>query len=166
MSRSRLPRVLNERQRALARIIATKRNLRSQPKLREELASLGYEVSQPQISRDLYLLLDEKAPGPPYVLKPEYQLRFGQEQLVKDLERSRKVTVHPTCSLVIKTEPGLSHLVAKSLKDHSDDVLGTICGDDVVLVLAKDRRSRRIVADLLRSMLPSGEEKKEIDSPE
>ena len=139
-----------ERRRAALLAILTEGRVRSQAELMERLESQGFAVSQPVISRDLRRLRAAKRGG-------AYEL-FDDERVtplttLKSLLRGEGPA--PTFVLV-RCEPGAGNAVARALEaEELDGVLGTVAGDDTILVVvsssAAGRRVRRRVADLLES---------------
>jgi transcriptional regulator of arginine metabolism len=57
---------------------------------------------------------------------------------------------------VIKTRPGYASLIAYNI-DNADmpDLLGTVAGDDTILLIIKEGASREQVIESLSSVIPS-----------
>ena len=118
-------------------------------------ASGHNKISQSTISRAVEILVDREQSSDGYRLKPEYQAKFGEDPLIRDLERSFVNVYDPAHNLLVKTKPGLSHLVATSLKDHyRDAILGTICDNDTVLVFAANSDCKEKILALLKCHTP------------
>ena len=130
--------------------ILTSRAVHSQSELGRLLAEEGVEVTQATLSRDLeeigavkvrrqgvgtvYAVPDEP-PGP--TLR---SLSEGSEMRISRLAAELLVSVEASANLVVlRTPPGGAHLLASAI-DRADlhDVIGTIAGDDTVLVIARD----------------------------
>jgi transcriptional regulator of arginine metabolism len=120
----------------------------SQTHLAALLAESGIEVTQATLSRDLEELGAVKLRGSDgvpasYVLPPENApLRPAQTaparltRLLADLLTSAEGSANLA---VLKTPPGAGQFLASALdKVGLPDVLGTIAGDDTVLVIARD----------------------------
>jgi transcriptional regulator of arginine metabolism len=134
----------------------------SQTHLAALLAESGIEVTQATLSRDLDELGAVKmrgSDGAPasYELPPENApLRPAQTaparltRLLADLLTS----VEGSANLaVLRTPPGAAQFLASALdKVGLPDVLGTIAGDDTVLVIARDPDGGPAVADRLRAL--------------
>jgi len=116
----------------------------SQEALAEALAGKGFEVSQATLSRDLRELGALRVAGPDgsrYGLPKEESAPQARQMLaleVTAVEANESV-------LVVKTWPGRAQGVGMSL-DNLDlpDILGTVAGDDTVLVVP--RTTRRLKA--------------------
>ncbi|WP_432498565.1 arginine repressor [Kineococcus gypseus] len=126
--------------------------VRSQTELAAHLAEEGVAVTQATLSRDLVELGAVKVRdgdrGLVYALPAEGGDRtprsgVGQELLDARLARwceELLVSAEPSANLVVlRTPPGAAQLLASAL-DHSvvPAVLGTIAGDDTVLVICRD----------------------------
>lgn len=128
----------------------------SQDELRRRLARRGVHASQSTLSRDIRRLGLVKVPspdGPPrYALPEPTPDEEGQrlERLLPDL----LVGVTATGNLlVVKTLSGAAQPVAAAL-DHADwpEVLGTIAGDDTLLVVLRGHPEAPGVAERLRRL--------------
>jgi transcriptional regulator of arginine metabolism len=134
----------------------------SQTQLARLLAESGVEVTQATLSRDLEELGAAKlrgSDGAPasYVLPPENApLRPAQSapprltRLLADLLTSAEGSANLA---VLRTPPGAAQFLASALdKVGLPDVLGTIAGDDTVLVVARDPHGGPRLADRLRAL--------------
>ncbi len=124
--------------------------VRSQPELAQLLARDGVEVAQATLSRDLDELGAVKVrsgSGLVYALPAEGgdrtpRVGIGQEALDARLARlcaELLVTADGSANLVVlRTPPGAAQFLASAL-DHAAlaGVLGTIAGDDTVLVITR-----------------------------
>jgi transcriptional regulator of arginine metabolism len=149
-----------------ARICAliSSRPVRSQSELGRLLAEEGVEVTQATLSRDLdeigavkvrrgpsgtvYAVPDEP-PGP--LLRP---LADQNDARMSRLAADLLVSVEASANLVVlRTPPGGAHLLASAI-DRADlsDVLGTIAGDDTVLVIARDPAGGATLAERLHRL--------------
>lgn len=142
----------------------THHEVRSQGELAELLAAQGLHVTQGTLSRDLVELRAEKVRGPSGALVYAVPVEGGArgsgttadagEQLAARLARvCAELLVSAESSgdlVVLRTPPGAAQYLASAI-DHSvlPDVLGTIAGDDTVLVIARERTARRVVARFL-----------------
>ena len=126
--------------------------VRSQTELATHLAEEGVAVTQATLSRDLVELGAVKVRdgdrGLVYALPAEGGDRtprsgIGQEVLDARLARwceELLVSAEASANLVVlRTPPGAAQFLASALdKDGLPDVLGTIAGDDTVLVISRD----------------------------
>jgi transcriptional regulator of arginine metabolism len=134
----------------------------SQTQLAALLAESGIEVTQATLSRDLEELGAAKlrgSDGAPasYVLPPENApLRPAQTaparltRLLGDLLTSAEGSANLA---VVRTPPGAAQFLASALdKVGLPDVLGTIAGDDTLLVVSRRPDGGAALADRLRAM--------------
>jgi transcriptional regulator of arginine metabolism len=134
----------------------------SQTHLAALLAGSGIEVTQATLSRDLEELGAIKmrgSDGAPasYVLPPENApLRPAQTaparltRLLADLLTGAEGSANLA---VLRTPPGAAQFLASALdKVGLPDVLGTIAGDDTVLVISREADGGAALADRLRAL--------------
>ena len=118
----------------------------SQAELAELLAAEGFAVTQATLSRDLEELGVAKTGGR-YATGRESEEPDRLARTLADLlvsaERSGNL-------VVLRTPPGGAHLVGSALDRAAlPEVLGTVAGDDTVLVVCRGAASR-VVAKLLK----------------
>jgi transcriptional regulator of arginine metabolism len=124
--------------------------VKTQEDLLEELKKQGFLVTQATISRDLGSLGLVKAKlnsGASVYLLPEVEkLRNTLVSFVKKIDRAENL-------VVIKTEPGAAQSVAASI-DGIDmpEILGTVAGDDTILVVGRDKKNAGKVETKLLSL--------------
>jgi transcriptional regulator of arginine metabolism len=140
-----------QRHAAIVRIVRRER-VHNQEKLRELLHADGIAVTQATLSRDLHNLglskVTDPAGGSFYAVPAEHLAPFPPvEQLVSTLLLSVD-GVGPFA--VVKTPPGSAEALGGSL-DHAswEDVLGTIAGDDTLLIITRSEAARVRVAKRL-----------------
>lgn len=138
---------LTER-RAAIRELLSEQDVASQAELVERLETRGFPVSQPVLSRDLRALNVAKQGGH-YRIPPIE--RITPLTALKSLLRSVEPATH---FLLVECEPGAASAVARALEaEQIDGLVGTIAGDDTVLVAANSnaagQRVRRRVSELL-----------------
>ena len=144
-----------QRHAAILRLIKQQR-VRSQEQLRELLLAEGTEVTQATLSRDLRDLrlakVTESSRQAYYAAPSDRDGPFpAVEQLASALVLSME-GVGPL--LVVRTPPGSAEALGGAL-DHDawdDEVLGTIAGDDTLLVIARSEEARTTVAERLADM--------------
>src|ERR1700709_104678 len=138
----------------------------SQTQLGRLLAESGVDVTQATLSRDLEELGAVKMRGSDgvpasYVLPPENApLRPPQARparltrLLADLRASAEASA---TLAVVRTPPGAAQFLASGLdKVGLPDVLGTIAGDDTLLVGSRARGGGAALADRLRALAERG----------
>ncbi len=133
--------VKNARQLRLARLIG-EHQIASQTQLVELLSADGVHATQATVSRDLEDMGAIKVRGPkgdsiyaipefePDRKAPDDHLRRVMSEWVADVSFSLNL-------VVMRTPPGCAHVVASALDRNSfAGVLGTVAGDDTILVVA------------------------------
>jgi transcriptional regulator of arginine metabolism len=130
----------------------------NQSQLVELLAAEGVSATQATVSRDLDDLgaIKVRVPGgetvyavpelPKDQLAPEDHLRRVLGDWVVEVAHSANL-------VVLRTPPGSAHVVGSAL-DRAGlvDVIGTVAGDDTVLVVAGEKAGGATVADQLRDL--------------
>jgi transcriptional regulator of arginine metabolism len=142
-----------QRRRAIADLIRT-RGVGSQDELADQLARLGFAVTQATISRDLESLgaIKTRREGRLSYALPR-SAAAGTSRLAGVL-RDWVVSVVPAGNLVvIKTPPGSAHLVGVALDEGGlPAIAGTICGDDTVFAATAGAEEAISVAAQLDSL--------------
>src|SRR6201746_46497 len=138
----------------------------SQTQLAGLLAESGVEVAQATLSRDLEELGAVKlrgSDGAPasYVLPPEnapLRPAPGAPARLTPLLADLRPTAEGSANLaVLRTPPGAAQFLASALdKVGLPDVLGTIAGDDTLLVVSRDPDGGLALADRLRALAERG----------
>ena len=147
-----------------ARIVelVTHRAVRSQTELITLLAAEGIPVTQATLSRDLDELGAVKLRGvqggaPVYVIpedgSPIRGVEGGTERLTRLLSELL-VSADASANLaVLRTPPGAAHFVASALDRAAlTDVVGTIAGDDTIMVVAREPLTGAELADRLMAL--------------
>lgn len=142
------------------RMIISSREVGRQEELINELAKSGYTAAQATLSRDLRLLRVSKVQNERgryiYVLPEErkYQRVSDQHVTQSALHRLGAFDVRFSGNLaVMKTGPGRASHVAYDI-DQAElpFVIGTIAGDDTVLVVLEENADRAQVLDAISSV--------------
>ena len=123
-------------------IIANK-DIETQEELVEELKKAGYNVTQATVSRDIKELHLVKVPtnNGRYKYSLPADQRFNPLQKLKRMLTESFVGIEKSENLiVIKTLPGNANAVG-ALIDNLDwpEIIGTIAGDDTILIICRDR---------------------------
>jgi transcriptional regulator of arginine metabolism len=134
--------------------LVSKERLASQFEIRERLATLGIDATQSTISRDIEELGLAKVhdQGGLRYLTPAALASGGGSSGTNGngngngggaLRRLlREYVLSATASgnlLVIQTPPGAAHLLAEGLdRSHLEDAVGTVAGDNTILVVARE----------------------------
>jgi transcriptional regulator of arginine metabolism len=147
-----------------ARIVqlVTSMGIRSQTDLAKLLAGEGIEVTQATLSRDLDELGAVKLRGadggaPIYVIpedgSPVRGMQGGTSRLTR-LLAELLVSADGSANLtVLRTPPGAAQFLASAIDRAAlHEVVGTIAGDDTVLVIAREPLSGKELADRFTGM--------------
>lgn len=141
------------RQRHILELLGTE-SLANQEQLRRRLAQRGLRVTQATLSRDLKELglvktahgyarpgaAESAAPPPP-------PLPHLLREFVVDVREAQNL-------LILKTNPGSAQPVAGGLDSEPwQGVVGTIAGDDTVLVVTPSRQACRAVGQRIREII-------------
>jgi transcriptional regulator of arginine metabolism len=127
----------------------------SQDELRRRLVKRGFEVTQATLSRDIHALRLYKGPNG-YALpngtaedEDESQPEIGEMLSSFGLKVKQALN-----QLVLITTTGGAQAVALAI-DAEDwpDVVGTIAGDDTVLIICPDDRRATLLKDRLEKMI-------------
>ncbi len=142
--------------------LVTRRAVRSQAELLALLSADGISVTQATLSRDLDELGAVKLRGadggaPVYVIpeegSPMRAIEGGTARLARLLSELL-VSADASGNLaVLRTPPGAAHFLASALDRAAlADVIGTIAGDDTIMVVARETRSGAELAERLMSL--------------
>jgi transcriptional regulator of arginine metabolism len=148
-----------ERQRLEASLISRQR-IGTQGDLLSALARAGCRVSQATVSRDVHELglekTDDALGRPRYALPSSGGRRANpKEALERVLGEFGRHATSAQNIVVLHSELGSAPAIARALDrlQHSK-VVGTLAGDDTVLVVARDAADARSLARELRRMVP------------
>lgn len=119
-----------ERQDVIRRVVRRER-IKTQRDLVERLKTFGFICTQATVSRDITEMGLRKLPEGVYVLAEDLHLQRMMSELVLGAVRSDKL-------VLVKASPGTAPGVAAAM-DAADleEVLGSIAGDDTVLVITR-----------------------------
>ncbi len=129
-----------QRHAAILRVVRERR-IESQDELREALADEGFTVTQATLSRDIRELglvkVADSEGRPYYTLPPEtWQKSPPLQRLLPTLFVGAEGVGN---LLLVKTLAGGAHPVAEAIDwEEWPEVLGTVAGDDTVLVISRD----------------------------
>src|ERR1700751_5084793 len=121
------------------RELLVKTTIASQDELRRKLAGRGFHVTQATLSRDIHELRLLKGPGG-YSLPNEEGESDESLPEIRDMLKSFGLEVRQALNLlIVVTTTGGAQPVAAGI-DYEDwsEVVGTIAGDDTVLVICPD----------------------------
>lgn len=147
----------NERQAVLLRIIE-EHTVETQEQLMQLLAERGYSCTQATVSRDIKQLHLIKAPDGHggYRYSVSMQLpKLNFEEKLQTIFRECVVSAESAQNLaVIKTMNGMANAAAFALDSMEDtDIVGTLAGDDTVLLVFHDSVHAVDFCEQVRQML-------------
>ena len=143
------------------KMIVSSQDIGSQEELRKALAEEGYDLTQATLSRDLKQLKVAKAANMNgkyiYVLPNNIMYKRNNDRTPGEmLMSSGFVSLHFSGNLaVIRTRPGYASSMAYDIDTHEyDGILGTIAGDDTILIVIGEATTREEVKGFLAKIIP------------
>ncbi len=142
-----------ERHKKILEIIRTHR-ITSQESLREQLLQRGTEVTQATLSRDMRELRLVKLPGADgvgfYAVPEEWDSTPSLESLLPTLFHHAEGVDN---LLVVRTMKGAAQTVAAGIDwEEWPEVLGTLAGDDTILIILRDAAHLPVIQRRLEEM--------------
>ena len=138
-----MPRKRNGRQDAIRDIVRNGK-VRTQRELVDELHAREFTCTQATVSRDIATMGLRKQPEGTYVLPEDLHLKRMVSDLVDDVVCAGNL-------VLVKAQPGMASGIAAAV-DGADlpDILGSIAGDDTVLLITKTDEDGERVSLLLQ----------------
>lgn len=145
-----------KRQNAILRLIVEK-NIETQQELTDELCAMGFDVTQATVSRDIKELRIVKR------LNETGRYVYAQSGINSDADLTDRFKVifeksvvsveYAVNNIVVKTLSGMAQAAGAAL-DAMDfpEVVGTIAGDDTIIMVVRSEESARKLVYRLRSM--------------
>lgn len=139
------------------RELITNLEIETQDELVEQLKASGFNVTQATVSRDIKELHLVKVPS----VSGRYKYALPADRRFDPLQKLRRQLADSFVGIdnshqfiVIKTMPGNAHAIA-ALVDHLDweEVLGTIAGDDTILIICREEEQCASVVNRFLEML-------------
>ncbi|WP_018923834.1 transcriptional regulator AhrC/ArgR [Salsuginibacillus kocurii] len=139
------------------RELITDNDIETQDGLVDQLRKAGYNVTQATVSRDIKELHLVKVP----MMDGRYKYSLPADQRFNPLQKLKRTLMDSFVSIdraehliVMKTLPGNAHAIG-SLVDNLDwpEIMGTICGDDTILIICREQDQSDGVADRFLEML-------------
>jgi len=153
-----------ERQLEIRKIIQ-KGNVRSQDELLSELKLKGFILTQATLSRDLKNLQVSKIPHP---VKGYVYSISGSAKEADSTEQSRvnflsdgfKDIQFSGNLAVLRTMPGYASSIAAVIDRVSPwEILGTVAGDDTILIIQREGISKADLVNVLKQIMPNLKDK-------
>lgn len=131
--------------------------IETQEELAEELKSLGYNVTQATVSRDikiLKLIKMQSSSGKYRYVAPNKEERDINEKLYSILSNAAISAEKVDKFVVIKTLTGAASAVAEAIDSlYTSDVAGTIAGDNTIFVLVRTDEKALELISKVRKMI-------------
>ncbi|ALC89998.1 arginine repressor [Bacillus sp. FJAT-18017] len=139
------------------REIITSNDIETQDDLVDELRIAGFNVTQATVSRDIKELHLVKVP----LQDGRYKYSLPADQRFNPLQKLKRTMMDAFVRidsaghlLVMKTLPGNAMAIG-ALIDNLDweEILGTICGDDTILIICRTTEDTEAITDKFLEML-------------
>lgn len=139
------------------RDIITNNDIETQDELVDELRNAGVIVTQATVSRDIKELHLVKVP----LMDGRYKYSLPADQRFNPLQKLKRALVDAFVKidsaghlLVMKCLPGNAMAIG-ALVDNLDweEILGTICGDDTILVICRTEEDTEVITNRFLEML-------------
>ncbi len=148
------------------RLILSTQEIGSQEELLSELAKEGFKLTQATLSRDLHQLRVVKTVGVQgryrYVLTRPHQYRHeGTEGDIRPITPPQEAVGFLSIKFsgniaVIHTRPSYASTLAYHIDGyHFPEIIGTIAGDDTVLLVMAEETTKGAVLRALRTIIPN-----------
>jgi transcriptional regulator of arginine metabolism len=142
--------------------ILNRQAVRSQSQLAKLLADDGLTVTQATLSRDLDELNAVKIRNTDgdliYAVPSEGGFRTPRAPLGESAKEERMISAEASANLVVlRTPPGAAQFLASAI-DQAElhDILGTIAGDDTLLLISREPTGGQALADHLLRLAQNG----------
>lgn len=142
----------------LVETLIRQKRLSTQSELVAALREFGCPVTQATISRDMRELGVQKGTGRDgktgYVLPPPRVRRDPAEILARVLGESGATVRAAQNLVVVRTEPGTAPAVGLAIDElEREEIVGTVAGDDTVLLVLPDAAAAQGMVKLLTGMV-------------
>ncbi len=131
-----------------------KYDIETQEELAERLRQDGYDVTQATVSRDIRELKLSKVSGRNGKQKYAVLQQESEElndRYVRVLQEGMNSMDMAQSILVVKTVPGMAMAVAAALDAmHMEEIVGTIAGDDTIMLAIRSGEDAKAVAENVR----------------
>lgn len=145
------------RQYKIKEIIGSK-EIETQEELVEALRASGMQVTQATVSRDIKELMLAKVP----IAEGRYKYSLPMEQQRQNpIHKLKRAIVDHFASIdftenlvVLKCLPGTANTIGALIDNMEwDEVMGTICGDDTILIICRTKEQSSAMVERLLEML-------------
>ena len=146
------------------KMIISSKEIGSQEELLQELSKEGFQLTQATLSRDLKQLKVAKAANMNgkyvYVLPNNIMYKRNNAQSASEMLMTRGfVSLHFSKNIaVIRTRPGYASSMAYDIDNREcPAILGTIAGDDTIMMVLHEAASHEEVRVFLSQIIPNME---------
>lgn len=139
------------------REIITNNDIETQDELVDLLKGMGFNVTQATVSRDIKELHLVKVP----MMDGRYKYSLPADQRFNPLQKLKRSLMDAFVKidsaghmLVMKTLPGNANAIGALIDNLDwDEVLGTICGDDTILIICRTSNDTETISERFLDML-------------
>lgn len=140
------------------RELIAQHDIETQEELVDQLQRAGFQVTQATVSRDIKELQLIKVPS----ADGRYKYSLPNDQRVHSLHKLKRtlsdnfISIDRTDNLVVlKCLPGTANAIGALVDnmDWQEDLLGTICGDDTILMICRSKKSGSFMVKNIQDML-------------
>lgn len=139
--------------------ILKEENIENQDILLNMLVAKGFEVTQATLSRDMKALKVVKAP----IASGKYIYQLTESIVSLDDNSPELISSVGFVSIefsgqlaIMKTRPGYAMAIASEIdKKATNYILGTVAGDDTILVILRENKTREEVVSSLSTFIPN-----------
>lgn len=133
-----------------------------QTELLNKLQEMGFDLTQATLSRDMKQLKIAKMPDIDgkyiYIMPEDPESKTQENSNAKEIKYNAKGFISlDFCGAfaVIKTKPGYSGGIAAEIDSaKSSKIIGTIAGDDTILIIPREETSKEELLYELRNVIP------------
>ena len=143
------------------KLIISNKEISCQEDLLKELMREGFKLTQATLSRDLKQMKVAKAAGMNgkyvYVLPNDIMYKRNIDRNAGDMIMNNGFkSLHFSGNIaVIKTRPGYASSIAYDIDNcDSGDIIGTIAGDDTIILVLREDADRKVIRDFLSFIMP------------
>lgn len=137
--------------------IITTSEIGTQDELVELLKLAGYNITQATVSRDIKELQLIKVP----TAKGDYKYSLPTEQTFNPTDKLRFFLMEAFQSIdytdhliVMKTLPGNANAIGALIDGlHWDELMGTVCGDDTILIIVRNKEDAPEIVNRFKEIL-------------
>jgi transcriptional regulator of arginine metabolism len=147
----------------IRKLISSSR-IASQEELLHKLEKKGFQYTQATLSRDLKFLkvgkISDPDKGMVYIL-PEAPVSNALSRAEETVASTGFVSIDFSHNLgIIRTLPGFASSLAYAIDNHKPfEIIGTIAGDDTILIISREGARKNEVIKSLALLIPEIEDK-------